>query len=388
MARLFARCLFLRPTPEQLTDFAPSGRSCTPATSTPTRPATAPSPRSCVAISFEQKLVVACGTHYAGEIKKAIFTVLNYLLPQKGVFPMHCSANVGAGRRRGAVLRPVAAPARRRSSADPERRLIGDDEHGWGDDGVFNIEGGCYAKTIKLSAAGEPQIWNALRFGCVLENVPVDPVTRKPDFDSQEYTENTRAAYPVDFIPNCELSRRRRAPEEHLLPDVRRVRRAAAAGAADARAGGRVLPVRLHGEGGGHGGRRDGADAGVQHVLREAVPAAAAEALRRDAEGEAGAAHGPGVAGEHRLDRRPVRRRQADEAGAHAGAAEGGADGATGGRVVRAGPGVRAGGAGDVPRRAGRGAAPARRVGRTRPPTTAKAKELAERFKAEFKKYA
>ena len=94
----------------------------------------------------------------------------------------------------------------REVSADPDRRLIGDDEHGWGDDGVFNIEGGCYAKTIKLSAAGEPQIWNALRFGCVLENVPVDPLTRKPDFDSQQFTENTRGAYPVDFIPNCELS--------------------------------------------------------------------------------------------------------------------------------------------------------------------------------------
>jgi phosphoenolpyruvate carboxykinase (ATP) len=202
---LFARCLFLRPTAEQLYNFAPEWtilHACD-FHADPSRDGT--KSEACVAISFEQKLVVACGTHYAGEIKKAVFTVLNYLLPQRGVFPMHCSANVGQS---GdvALFFGLSGTGKTTLSADPERRLIGDDEHGWGEQGVFNIEGGCYAKTIRLSAAGEPQIWNALKFGCVLENVPVYPVTRKPDFDSHEFTENTRGAYPVDYIPNCELS--------------------------------------------------------------------------------------------------------------------------------------------------------------------------------------
>jgi phosphoenolpyruvate carboxykinase (ATP) len=202
---LFARCLFLRPRPEDLTGFRHEWtilHACD-FHAEPTRDGTRS--EAAVVISFEQKLVVACGTHYAGEIKKAAFTVLNYILPQKGVFPMHCSANVGpAGD--VALFFGLSGTGKTTLSADPERRLIGDDEHGWSDDGVFNIEGGCYAKTIRLSAEGEPQIYNALRFGCVLENVPVDPVTRKPDFNSERFTENTRAAYPVDFIPNCELS--------------------------------------------------------------------------------------------------------------------------------------------------------------------------------------
>jgi phosphoenolpyruvate carboxykinase (ATP) len=202
---LFARCLFLRPKPEELTGFVPEWTVLHAADFHATPSLDGTKSEVVVAISFEQRLVVAGGTHYAGEIKKAIFSVLNYLLPQKGVFPMHCSANVGAAGDT-ALFFGLSGTGKTTLSADPDRRLIGDDEHGWSEDGVFNIEGGCYAKTIKLSAAGEPQIWNAIRFGSVLENVPLDPVSRKPDFNSQVLTENTRAAYPVDFIPNCELS--------------------------------------------------------------------------------------------------------------------------------------------------------------------------------------
>jgi phosphoenolpyruvate carboxykinase (ATP) len=202
---LFARCLFLRPAQEDLPGFVPEW-TILHAADFHAQPA-ADHTRSEVllAIDFEQRLIIAAGTHYAGEIKKAVFTVLNYLLPQKHVFPMHCSANVG-GSDDVALFFGLSGTGKTTLSADPERRLIGDDEHGWSDHGVFNIEGGCYAKTIKLSPTGEPQIWNALRFGCVLENVPVDPATRKPDFASQQFTENTRAAYPVDYIPSCELS--------------------------------------------------------------------------------------------------------------------------------------------------------------------------------------
>lgn len=200
---LFARCLFRRTgttTSNGWTVLHACDFHCDP-----TRDGT--NSYVCVALSFSQRLVIVTGSHYAGEIKKAIFSVLNGLLPQAGVFPMHCSANIGAAGDT-ALFFGLSGTGKTTLSADPDRRLIGDDEHGWGEDGVFNIEGGCYAKTIRLSPTGEPQIWNALRFGCVLENVPVDPDSREPDFNSLRYTENTRAAYPIDFIPNCEPSGR------------------------------------------------------------------------------------------------------------------------------------------------------------------------------------
>ena len=189
---------------------------------------------------------------YAGEMKKSIFGVMNFLLPQRNVFPMHCSANVGHRRRDARCSSGSPARARPRCRPIRARFLIGDDEHGWSADGVFNFEGGCYAKCIKLSKKNEPQIWNAIRFGSVLENVTLDPETRVPDYNDDSRTENTRAAYPVDYIDNAVIPGRRRASEERHLSYRRRVRRAASDFEADAGAGDVSLSVRLHREGCGN----------------------------------------------------------------------------------------------------------------------------------------
>ena len=159
-----------------------------------------------IAVNFARRLVLIGGSSYAGEMKKSIFSALNYILPKRNVLSMHCSANVGpAGD--AALFFGLSGTGKTTLSSDPERRLIGDDEHGWSDHGVFNFEGGCYAKTIRLSAEAEPQIYaTTRRFGTVLENVMVDPATRALDLDDGRYTENTRAAYPISFIDNAEAS--------------------------------------------------------------------------------------------------------------------------------------------------------------------------------------
>src|SRR2546427_455772 len=213
---LFVYNMFLRPADGELSRFAPGFEVLH-------APEFHADPRvhgtrsgTFIIVSFAQRTILIGGTRYAGELKKSIFTILNYLLPLKSVLSMHCSANVG---KQGdcALFFGLSGTGKTTLSADPERRLIGDDEHGWSEEGVFNFEGGCYAKTINLTLEREPQIWNAIRFGCVLENVIIDPVTREPDFADQRYTENTRAAYPVNFIDNCELSGRGSHPKNLLF---------------------------------------------------------------------------------------------------------------------------------------------------------------------------
>jgi phosphoenolpyruvate carboxykinase (ATP) len=155
-----------------------------------------------VGISFEKKIILIIGTGYGGEIKKSIFSVMNGQLPDRGVFPMHCSANMDSAGS-VALFFGLSGTGKTTLSADPTRRLIGDDEHGWSDRGVFNFEGGCYAKVINLSREAEPQIWSAIRFGSLIENVIIDAETREPHYDDASITENTRATYPVEHIPSC-----------------------------------------------------------------------------------------------------------------------------------------------------------------------------------------
>jgi phosphoenolpyruvate carboxykinase (ATP) len=200
---LFARQLFIRPSQEELKNHEPEFTllSCDDFATIPEEEGTRS--KTFIIINFKKKIVLIGSTSYAGEIKKAIFSIMNYILPRKSVFPMHCSANVDADGDT-ALFFGLSGTGKTTLSADPERRLIGDDEHGWSDNGIFNFEGGCYAKCINLKKEEEPQIWNAIRFGSVMENVVMrGDGSREPDFDDGSLTENTRVAYPLDYIDNA-----------------------------------------------------------------------------------------------------------------------------------------------------------------------------------------
>ncbi len=213
---LFARNMFIRPDPEALAGFRPDYVILH-------APEFHADPRidgvhssTAIALALDEGTIVIAGTEYAGEIKKSIFSVMNWRLPARGVLPMHCSANIGA-RGDTALFFGLSGTGKTTLSSDPERRLIGDDEHGWGPGGIFNFEGGCYAKVIRLSREAEPQIWSAAhRFGTVLENVVADAAGRL-DLDDAEFTENTRACYPIDFIPGAELSGQGAIPTNILM---------------------------------------------------------------------------------------------------------------------------------------------------------------------------
>lgn len=199
---LFIHQLLIRLTEEQLADFAEDytiiaapGFKCNPAVD-------GVNSEAAIMIDYERHLVLIAGSGYAGEIKKSVFSVMNFVLPQNNVLPMHCSANIGKDNDT-ALFFGLSGTGKTTLSADPERMLIGDDEHGWSDDGVFNFEGGCYAKCINLSKENEPQIWDAIKFGSLVENVVMDEDSRLLDFNDSSITENTRVGYPVDFIPNA-----------------------------------------------------------------------------------------------------------------------------------------------------------------------------------------
>jgi len=205
---LFSRNMFVREEdPERLADFEPDFVVVDAMSfkADPARDGTRSS--TFILLHFAERLVLIGGTQYGGEIKKSIFTVMNYVLPRAGVLSMHCSANYGLTKDDVALFFGLSGTGKTTLSADPERTLIGDDEHGWSEDGVFNVEGGCYAKVIRLSREGEPDIWEAShRFGTILENVDFDAETRRLDLDSERWTENTRSSYPITHLRNCDPS--------------------------------------------------------------------------------------------------------------------------------------------------------------------------------------
>ncbi len=213
---LFARNMFIRPPASELAGFTPD-YVILHAPQFEADPALdGVNGTTAIALNFAEKLIVIAGTEYAGEIKKSIFTVMNWLLPARGVLPMHCSANIGP-KEDAALFFGLSGTGKTTLSSDPARRLIGDDEHGWGPDGVFNFEGGCYAKVIDLSQKAEPEIYAAShRFGTVLENVVADAAGNL-DLTDSTFTENTRACYPVEFIPNVELSGRGGIPKNVIM---------------------------------------------------------------------------------------------------------------------------------------------------------------------------
>jgi phosphoenolpyruvate carboxykinase (ATP) len=207
---LYMQNMLIRPTLDELERFGSPDYVIYNAGQFPANPFTSQmTSRTSIDLSLERHEQVILGTEYAGEMKKGVFTYMHWLLPARGVLSMHCSANEslpeGGGAGEVALFFGLSGTGKTTLSADPRRRLIGDDEHGWGPDGVFNIEGGCYAKCIHLTEAREPEIWRAIRFGAVLENVAYDAETRVVDYTSSAITENTRAAYPIEHVANAKL---------------------------------------------------------------------------------------------------------------------------------------------------------------------------------------
>ena len=202
---LFMQNMLIMPTAEELENFGEPDYVVFNGGSFPANRYTSEmTSRTSIGVSLERKEIVILGTEYAGEMKKGLFSVMNYLMPLQEVMPMHCSANVGE---EGdvSILFGLSGTGKTTLSADPKRKLIGDDEHCWTDDGVFNIEGGCYAKAIGLNEENEPDIYNAIRYGTILENVVYDPKTRAVDYDNTSITQNTRASYPIQFIDNIQM---------------------------------------------------------------------------------------------------------------------------------------------------------------------------------------
>lgn len=327
--------MLIRPTEEELGDFGTPDFTIYNAGAFPANRYTSymTSPTS-IDVSLEHKEMVILGTQYAGEMKKGVFSLMNYWLPKRGILSLHSGCNVGKD---GDVTMffGLSGTGKTTLSADEKRPLIGDDEHGWGDSGVFNIEGGCYAKAIGLKYENEPEIFDAIKFGTVLENVVFDDDTRLVDYDANTITENTRASYPIEFIDNAHIPCIAGHPKNIImlccdafgvLPPVAKLtkeqamfvfevvfdpyRRAlACSDSLSSRACQVLFHFRLHGQGGRDGDGRDGAGGHLFGVLRVGIFDVASGKVREHAGREDGCPRRQRVADQHGVDRRGVRDR-------------------------------------------------------------------------------
>ena len=323
-ASIFARNLFRRTSAAQLADFAPNftiicvpSFQADPATEG-TRTGTA------ILVHLRRMEVLIVGTEYAGEIKKSAFTVMNYLMPDEGVLPMHSAVNVGADGD-AAIFFGLSGTGKTTLSADPRRSLVGDDEHGWGDGITFNFEGGCYAKTIRLSPMYEPDIFQTTRrFGTILENVDLDPAHARAGPRLGAVHREHPGRLPARVHRQRRRDRDRRDAPRDRLPDGRCLRGPAADLAPHPGAGRLPLHQRLHGQARGHRGRDQGTEGHVLGLFRRAVHAAPSWRVRSHADRPAGARRRARLAGQHRLDRWPLRDRGANEHRPHPGDGPGG----------------------------------------------------------------
>ena len=302
---LFMHTMLIRPTPEELAQFGEPDGVIYNAGAFPANQRTAGmTSKTSVDLSLESREMVILGTGYAGEMKKGVFTFLNYFGPKRGILSMHCSATADRTTDQSSLLFGLSGTGKTTLSADPKRLLIGDDEHCWTDDGIFNIEGGCYAKAIDLTPESEPDIFQALRFGAVLENVVLrggQPPRRLPRH--QHHREHARGL-PHRVHSQRQGPLRRRPSAGRHLPDLRRLRRPAARQQTVPGPGHVPLYQRLHGQGGRHRGGRERAAGDLLAVLRRAVPGVAPDEVRRPAGREDAAAPLQRLAGQHRLERR------------------------------------------------------------------------------------
>jgi phosphoenolpyruvate carboxykinase (ATP) len=310
----FVRNMFIRPAFAELASFAPnfSILHAPDFQADPKKHGTRTT--TFIVLNIAKRMILIGGTRYAGELKKSMFTVMNYLLPKQGVLSMHCSANIGpAGDT--ALFFGLSGTGKTTLSADPARGLIGDDEHGWSENGTFNFEGGCYAKVINLSPEQEPDIYQTTQmFGTILENVELDPLTKKVKFESQKLTENTRASYPLHYIKNHVPSGRGGHPKNvvfltadafGVLPPIAKLTKEQA------------MYYFLSGEGCRYRDWSERAAGDVQRLLRRGLPRLASHQVRAHARRAARHAQRERLAREHRLERRRLRHRLAHEAHVH-----------------------------------------------------------------------